>query len=531
MGTIAGVSTGVLAQDRRSKRRNATVVLVGAGLVAGMNTSFINLALADIARDLDASTADLQWILNAYVLMFIGVMFAATRLGDAFGQSRALKVSLVTFGIGSAGAMVATTASLLIFWRAVMGASVALSAPTSLALVSAMYPEARERARVLGIWTGAAACGLAVGPLVGGVLLDRFWWGSVFAINLPVIFVISVGVHLWVPASKATKVGGFDLRGMALSVAGLSSVIWAIIEAPHRGWTDPVTMAAFGVGACLIVVFVRWERRAAFPILEIDRLRVPRVAVSMASMCFGTAAFGGLALISSIMLRTMFGYGPLKTGLAVAPLAVGMVTTSLISRRVARGVGNYATIGVGLLSIAGSALLLVMLTHDTGYPHVMLALALLGGGYGLASPASIGLIMGGMPASHAGMASAVSYETRNVGQSFGVAVIGSLLSVGYRSRLVDPQGQLTAEQLGRARGSIAGALAVADGLVGDRASRLRDDAESAFAHGTRLAALGAMACALLGAFTAFGALAKIGAASQETQIVVNASVDDSRASS
>src|SRR5947208_185625 len=308
-------------QERAYDRRwLILVVLCFSLLVIVLDNTILNVAIPTIVRDLDATNSQLQWIIDAYTLVFAGLLLTAGSLGDRFGRRGALQVGLTLFGIGSRASALAGSASVLIVTRAFMGIGGAFIMPATLSIITSLFP-AQERGRAIGVWAGTAGLAGVLGPLVGGFLLQHFYWGSVFLVNIPIVILgLIAGVFL-IPTSKDPSAPRLDPLGAVLSIAGLSSLLYGIIEAPQDGWGAPKILVAFVVGAALLVGFVAWERRTDHPMLDVRFFKNPRFTAASSGIAFVFFAMFGAIFVITQYFQFVLGYSPLQTGVRYLPWA------------------------------------------------------------------------------------------------------------------------------------------------------------------------------------------------------------------
>ena len=464
-------------------------------MVIGVDNTILNVALPTLVRDLHATTSQLQWIVDAYTLVFAGLLLTAGSLGDRFGRRRGLSVGLLIFGVGSVASALVGSPNHLIATRALMGVGGALIMPATLSIISNVFTVPAERARAIAVWAGFSAMGIAIGPLSGGWLLQHFWWGSVFMVNIPIVSLALVGGRLFVPESKDPSPRGLDPVGALLSIVGLVSLVWAIIEAPGRGWTEPSTLLAFAVAGVLLGAFVAWELHTDHPMLDVHFFANPRfTAASMAVTMVFFALFGTMFLLTQY-LQFVLGYTALQAGLRVAPIAFVMFVAAPLSARLVERVGTKLVVAAGLAIVSGALLILAFATVTSGYLPVIGSMCFMGIGMGMTMAPATESIMGSLPRAKAGVGSAVNDTTRQVGGALGVAILGSLLASTYRSSL----GPSVSEA---ARASVGGALSVARGLGGDPGAALAASARAAYVDGMHLGVLVAAGVALLGATVA-----------------------------
>ncbi|MDQ2826030.1 MAG: DHA2 family efflux MFS transporter permease subunit [Actinomycetota bacterium] len=464
-------------------------------MVIGVDNTILNVALPTLVRDLHATTSQLQWIVDAYTLVFAGLLLSAGSLGDRFGRRRGLTVGLVVFGVGSVASALVGSPNHLIATRALMGIGGALIMPATLSIISNVFTVPAERARAIAVWAGFSAMGIALGPLAGGWLLQHFWWGSVFMVNIPIVTLAVVGGRLFVPESKDPSPRGLDLVGALLSIVGLVVLVWGIIEAPGRGWTQPATLGSFLLAAVLLGSFVAWEMHSDHPMLDVQFFANPRfTAASMAITLVFFALFGSMFLQTQY-LQFVLGYTALQAGLRVGPVAIVLMIAAPLSARLVERVGTKVVVASGLAIVSASLVVLSLATATSGYGPVLASMLIMGIGMGMTMAPATESIMGSLPRAKAGVGSAVNDTTRQIGGALGVAILGSLLASTYRSSL-----GTTASAAARA--SVGGALEVARGIGGAQGAALARAAKAAYVDGMSVGVLVAAGVALLGAFIA-----------------------------
>ena len=468
-------------------------------MVIGVDNTILNVALPTLVRDLHATTSQLQWIVDAYTLVFAGLLLSAGSLGDRYGRRKSLSAGLVIFGVGSVMSAMVGSANHLIATRALMGIGGALIMPATLSIISNVFTVPTERARAIAVWAGFSAMGIAVGPLAGGWLLQHFWWGSVFMVNIPIVILALVGGRLFVPDSKDPSPRGLDLTGAVLSILGLVTLVWAIIEAPGRGWGSSTTLAAFVVAAVFLGAFVAWELRSDHPMLDVHFFQNPRfTAASMAVTMVFFALFGSMFLMTQY-LQFVLGYTALQAGVRVGPVALVLMVAAPLSARVVERVGTKLVVAAGLAIVAVSLVILSLATATSGYPPVLASMLVMGVGMGMTMAPATESIMGSLPRAKAGVGSAVNDTTRQVGGALGVAILGSLLASAYRSSLGTSVPEV-------ARASVGGALGVAQQLGGDQGAALAHAAKAAYVDGMSVGVLVGAGVALAGSLVALAFL-------------------------
>jgi EmrB/QacA subfamily drug resistance transporter len=423
--------------------------------------SSLNVAIPRIQEGLDASGTELQWILDSYALVFAGFLLPAGALGDRFGRKGALLVGLLIFGIASAAASTVNDPSQLIAARAVAGLGAALIMPATLSIIISSFP-GHERPRAIAIWVGFAGVGGALGPISSGLLLDNFWWGSVFFANLPVILLLSVLAVLLVPSSKDPDGHALDPGGAVLSVVGLVALVFGVIEGPERGWTDPLTVGGFVLAAIALAGFVAYELRVEHPMLDPRLFRNRRFSAGSATITLTFFNMFGMFFLLTQYLQFVRGYTPLEAGVRVLPSAFMMILVAPRSPKLVQIFGVRRLVRGGFLLTAVGFVMLGLAQRDTPYAVVALALMLTGGGMAALMPPASQLIVASLPISKAGVGSAVNDVTREVGGALGIAVLGSVMASLYRSNagFADAIAEPGARDI--AHESVGGALGVAN---------------------------------------------------------------------
>jgi EmrB/QacA subfamily drug resistance transporter len=469
-------------------------------LLIVMDNMIVNVALPTLEKDLDASTTQLQWVVDAYILVLAGLLLTMGSLGDRFGRRGALAIGLAVMGTASILSAFANDANQLIATRALMGVGAALIMPATLSIITNVFTDRKERAQAIAIWAATSGAAVAIGPITGGWLLEHFWWGSVFLVNVPVVVVALVLGQLFVPTSRDSSAPPIDVLGALLSVAGLVALVWAIIEGPG-GWTDPDILGAFALAAVLLGVFVLWERWTRFPMLDVSFFRNPRFsAASAAIMLTFFAMFGSLFLLTQF-LQSIQGYTPLAAGIRLLPIAGVMVVISPLSAKLVERIGSKIVVASGLTLAAVGLVIASRLTAGASYPEVLSALVVLAAGVALVIPAATESIMGSLPLPKAGVGSAVNDTTRQVGGALGVAVLGSVMSSTYGPRVTEAISGLpvSAEQASAIHDQIGAAMRAAGEIGGPTGRMFADVASRGFVDGMGTAFVIGAAALVLGA--------------------------------
>src|SRR4051812_20399074 len=480
--------TEAAASERVHRRRWMTLgVLCLSLLVIVVDNTIVNVALPTMARDLSAGTSALQWIVDAYALVFAGLLLTAGSFGDRRGRKAPLTAGLLIFAAASAAGAMATTSNQLIAARAVMGLGAALVMPATLSILTNVFADPKERAKAIGLWSAVAGIAIALGPIGGGLLLAHFSWGSIFLVNIPIVAVALVLGVRYVPTSRAASTSKLDLGGAFLSMVGLGLLVWALIEAPSRGWTDGLIVGAFTAALVVLAAFVRYELRVSQPMLDVRFFRNPRFTAANVSIMFLFFALSGFIFGVAQYLQSVQGYTPLGAGVRTLPFAVGVMFLAGVSPLIARLVGTKWVVAGGLsLFTVGLLVAAATFDADSSYTPVFFTMLAMGAGMGLAMAPATESVMGSLPKEKAGVGSAVSDTTRELGGTLGVAVGGSALAAIYAGKL---DTALSAaphplEAADVAHDSIGGALAVARG-AGAFGEPLRAAAREAFVLGLR----------------------------------------------
>jgi EmrB/QacA subfamily drug resistance transporter len=484
-----------------ARRWQALIVLAISLLIISVGNTILNVALPTIQEKLDASSSQLQWIVDGYLLLYAGLLLAAGSLGDRFGRRRALIVGLVIFGAGSILATLAGSASELIASRALMGVGAAGIMPTTLSIITNIFPSS-ERPKAIAVWTAAAGIGVAVGPITGGWLIEHASYSAIFLFNLPAVAACLVGALVLVPESRDPSSPPLDVLGAGLSIATLTALVWALIEAPERGWTDPLILGAFGAGAAVLAVFVWWERRVEHPMLEVSVFRNLRFSAASLSITFVYFALMGVMYFLTTYLQTVLGLSALDAGLRMLPIAVGMIIAARLSVVLTPRLGTKMVVAVGLGTVAGSLLMSTGFDVDTGTRPIAVALMTMGAGVGLAMAPATEAIMGSLPTAKAGIGSAMNDVVREVAGTLGIAVLGSLLASAYASGMDGSVAGLPGEAAAAAGDSVGGAHAVAGQVGGSAGADLVAASNVAFVDAMTTTATIAAVIAVVGALIA-----------------------------
>ncbi|MFG2778154.1 MFS transporter [Streptomyces prunicolor] len=453
-------------------------VICLAQLTVLLDNTVLNVAIPSLTRELDASTADIQWMINAYSLVQSGLLLTAGSAADRYGRKKLLIAGLVLFGTGSLVAGLAQSTGQLIAARAGMGVGGALLITTTLAVVMQIFT-AEEQPKAIGIWSAVNALGFATGPLLGGFMLNHFWWGAIFLINIPVAALALVAAVVLVPESKAAFSRGTtpgppgrgdrpDLLGALLSTVGMAALVYAIISGPAHGWTSGRVLLTVSVAVVVLAAFAYWENRVAYPMLDLDFFRDRRFTAAVTGVVLITFGMAGSLFLLTQHLQFVLGYGPLEAGVRTAPLALVIVALNFsgVAAKWTAKLGAPPAIGLGMVLMSAGLVSIASLASG-GYAGTLVGLMLIGAGTALATPAMAHAIMSAIPAEKAGVGAGINGTLGEFGNGLGVAVLGAVLSSRFAavSLPVALAGASSAEERRRVTDSFSAGLEVSQ-LVG-----------------------------------------------------------------
>ena len=496
-----------LPGPRGADRRWATLaVTCFATYVVLVEGSIVNVALPSIVRQLGADTTALKWVVDAYNLAFAALVLVGGTLSDRFGRRRSLIVGLVIFGAGNVLAALSGSTEVLIGSRVVMGVGAALVFPTTLSIITNTFTDRSERAKAIGIWGAMTGIGVASGPIIGGWLLESYYWGSVFVLILGAVVLALVAAVLVVPESADPAKPPIDGWGVVLSTAGLAALVVAIIQGPDWGWTSGRTLVGFAASVVFLVAFVLWERRSAHPMLEVSFFRNPRFSAASGAIALAFFALFGFIFLITQYFQFVRDFGAFESGLRTLPVAIAIAIAAISGVRLAVRFGNRVVVGTGLALLGGSfAWIALIVTDTTPYPVIVAQMVMMGLGLGFTTAPATESIMGEVPKEKAGQGSAVNDATREVGGTLGVAVIGSVFASVYTAAIASSAvwSAAPSELADRAAEGIGLALGIVEASVPvigpEVAAQLADAARQAFIDGLVLGCAVAAAVALFGA--------------------------------
>jgi EmrB/QacA subfamily drug resistance transporter len=445
--------------QRQVNRWTTLAVLCLAVFCVMVATMIVNILLPTLNRELDASTKDLLWIVDAFNLVFAAFVLAAGSLSDRFGRKGALIAGLSIYVAASTLSAFAPNPEMLILWRAVAGLGAAVVFPTTLSIISNVFPDRRERATAIGIWGAATGASVAVGPIIGGAMVEGTEWGAAFLFCSGVAAVTLVLAIYLVPTSRDPSVPRLDYVGLVLSTAALGTLVYAIIQAPERGWGSPASLGDFGAATCLLVAFAIWESHVEQPMLDVRLFTNLRFTAASGSVTLSFFALFGFIFLITQFAQFVLGWGVLEAGLRQTPVAFAVAGASLFGTPLAVRLGTKIVVCTGLLFLVAGFYWVSTCTDTTRYPSIVGQMVTIGIGMGLTSAPATEAIMGVVPAAKAGIGSAVNDATRELGGTLGVAVIGSVSLSVYRESLADDITDPAV--LGPAQDSVGAAMAVA----------------------------------------------------------------------
>lgn len=498
------VSAGVSPRIHRLRWWTLAVLCLSLLMVVIDNT-IVNVALPTLSTELQASTTELQWIVDAYTLVFAALLLAFGHFGDRFGRKLALQLGLVIFAATSLLAALSTTSTQLIGARALMGIGAALVFPATLAILVNVFTDTKERAAAIGIWSACTGLAVALGPVTGGYLLENFAWGAIFLVNLPLAAIAIIVGWLLVPTSRDSSVGAMDKLGLILSAVGVGLVVWAIIEGPHLGWTSTQVVAAGIAGVAMLAGFVCWERRIHHPLLDVRLFRNARFSAASVSVAAAFFALFGFIFLITQYLQLVQGYSPLEAGVRTLPFAIATGAMSPLAIVAMHRWGSKVVVAAGLAVMAIGFVLASFLEVDTPYFGLtIISMVTIATGLGLTTGPATESIMGALPIEKAGVGSAVNDTTRELGGTLGVAVVGSVFASFYGAELVDAlnRASVPSEAAEAAEASMAAALAVAGELPATLGAVVTLAAQESFISGLAAGSLIAAAVAAAGAICA-----------------------------
>ncbi|HEX4862727.1 MAG TPA: MFS transporter [Acidimicrobiales bacterium] len=493
--------------------RNRSVILLAlclAAFIINLDTTIVNVALPTLSRELHATTSQLQWVVDAYNLVFAALLLVSGNLSDRFGRKGMLVAGLGVFALASAAGGLTTSAGQLIAARGVMGLGAAMIFPATLSLISNTFTERGERAKAIGLWGATTGVAIALGPIVGGWLLEHFSWNSIFFTMTPVAAVIALIAALSVQTSRDVSAPPVDWRGLVLSTSAVAILIYTIIEGPTRGWASGRSITGFVLSVLLIVALVVSERRSDSPMLDISLFRNPRFSAASGSVTVAFFAISGFSFLITQYFQLFKHYSPFSAGVHLLPVAISVGAASVIGTQLAVRFGTKAVVTTGLFFATVFFVWVSTLSSATSYWQIALQMVLGGTGIGLTSAPATQSIMAVVPSAKAGVGSAINDTTRLIGATLGVAIVGSVYASLYNSRLTQRLPAVPSAVAHAAHSSVGAAIQIAKQTDNTGhpvlAAQIHQATSSAFFHGFSAGCLVAAGVAAIGAFAAFALL-------------------------
>ena len=472
----------------RSHPIAALAVICLSVFVISVDATIVNVALPTLSRELGADTAQLQWIVDAYTLVMSGLLLSAGSLSDRYGRRGSLSSGLALFAITSGIAAQVNSADQLIAARAAMGVGAAVIFPTTLGLITNIFTDPVPRAKAIGLWAAMVGVGVAVGPISGGWLLEHFWWGAIFLVNIPIAAVAIIGGILFVPTSRDPAAPRVDVPGLFLSAVGITALVYTVIEAPTWGWTSTRAATGFIVAAIVLAGFALWERRSTHPMLDVSVFFNRRFSGGSLAVTAGFLTLFGFIFVITQYFQFIKDFTAFQSGVRLLPVAVSIALASILGPRLVERVGSTAVVASGLTVFAAGLAWASTVDVATPYTQIAMQMVLLGGGLGLTTAPATEAIMGSLSADKAGVGSAVNDTTRELGGTLGVAIAGSIFASVYSGHL-GAATTLTGLPTEPMRHSMALAHSVIEHLPAERASYVRDTVDHAFLDGLQVSAL------------------------------------------
>jgi DHA2 family multidrug resistance protein-like MFS transporter len=492
------------ADDTPYERRWLALVVVSLGVVLmALDITIIGVVGPTLSKGLGATATEIQWAFDAFTVVMGGFVVFGGGLAERYGRKGFLQIGIAVFAVGAAVSAFAPNPGVLIAGRVISGLGAAVSFPTCLSIISALFPP-NERHQAIGIFAAFSAAGLAGGPLVGGLLIDWFWWGAAFLVVVPFALVGIVAIAITVPPSRRPPEGTLDIFGALLSVLGLGGIVFGVIEGPDRGWADVMVLVPFGVGLASTAIFIVWELRCKSPLFDLRVFKDPRVVCGGLAMATVYFTFNSSQLLIPQYLGYVLNLGSLQTGLMMSPLGLCLILLSPRSAQLIERYGQRAMLLFSLMLMAAGMTLLVLLPFWGGIANVLIGLCLFGIGFGLIVAPATSVVMVAIPKEKAGDGSAVNMVSRQIGGAIGVALTGSLAAAIYRHGLSLSDFSLTGPQQGAVMRSLSGVIALNNKLDAATAARLDHMADGMMTRGVAAAmAFSALATLLVAGMTFF----------------------------
>jgi len=491
-----------LKNTREYRMRWVTLVVIAISvLIVVLDSTIVNIALPTLQRELGTTIAELQWIITTYIMVFGALMLTTGSLADRWGRARLLQLGIIVFAGGSLAAAFASSAWQLIMWRAIMGVGGAMILPATLAIITNVFPR-EERGKAIGVWAGLNGIGIALGPIIGGLIIDSLKWNWIFLINLPIAAVALFAGWFLVPDSRDPKPKRLDIPGTLLSIAALSSLVFGLIQGGQEGWGDPTVIASLAGAAVSIFLFILWERHTDHPMLEIEFFKNRRFSAGVGAVSLMALAMIGVTFGLTLYMQFVQGYTALETGLRFVPLALGILIGASTADRVVARLGTTRVIIMGFAGAAIAGALASFWQVETAYWQLGAVFFGMGFFLGYIAAPATDAVMGALTEAKAGIGSAMNTVSRMVAGAIGVAVIGSALSTVYSSsfgKAVAAIPNLPTEIVEAASDSVGAAVTIAQQLPAPLSDLLAQAAKESFMDGWQVMALITCGMSIIGA--------------------------------
>ena len=473
--------------------------------IISIDATVLNLALPSIASDFKATTGELQWVMDAYTLIFASLLITTGALGDRYGRKRLLIIGLAVFGVGSLGAALSVSTLMLIGYRALLGLAGAMIMPSTLSILIDVYRESKQRAKAIAIWSSVFSIGAGIGPIIGGLLIASFHWSAVFFLNLPVVVIGILGCIAYVPESRDERTPKPDFPGVAFSFVGVVSLVYAMILVGEKGWATPLVWISFLCAVSFITGFILWEKHSKNPMLPLEFFKNKSFTGANVSLTISAFAMMGCMYLYSQFFQSIEGFTAIKAAICMLPMTPFVFASTMLSVSVNRRLGTKITMSIGLILSGLSAFVFSQTAGlHINYGIVLLVLCLNGCGIGFTMSPATSSIMNSLPRNRAGIGSAMNDTTRQLGGALGVAVLGALMNSIYRSDvgvLADQSG-IAKGMMVNIQGSVQSALVTAKGLTPELANLVEHASRQAFVNGMKEAFLVASMIMVLAAVMA-----------------------------
>ena len=474
--------------------------------IISIDNTVLNLALPSISAGLGATASQLQWIVDSYTLIFASLLITTGSIGDRYGRRKLLLIGLTLFGVGSLGAALSVSTVMLIAFRLLLGMAGAMIMPSTLSILMDVFRDRRERAKAIAIWSSIFSIGAGIGPIIGGFLINSFDWSAVFYLNIPIVLLCLAGGYIIVPESKDASAPKPDLPGVLLSIIGLMSLVFGMIQAGENGWTSAPVLASFAAAVVFLSAFIWWENHSTSPMLPLHFFKNMAFTGANAALTMSAFAMMGSMYFFSQFLQSVQGYSPVMAAVCMFPMTPAVFLSTMASINVDRKMGTKFTMSLGLL-LSGAGIFLFSQTAGitTPYLYIFFVQIILGTGLGFTMSPATNSVMSSLPPGRAGIGSAMNDTTRQVGGALGIAVLGALMNGTYRSgvNLLDGLPGLGAATMEQIRSSIQGAHHVALKLGTGLAGTVVQTSSQAFVNGMREALLIASVVMWIAAVTAW----------------------------